>query len=303
MTVEKNCQKPMALSLEVYPPKTVAGMEALCADGGVLSRLYDLKPDFITCTYGAGGSDIGKNLAILDKIHREGAAQPMTHFTCLGNTREGIREQLQTYLDHGICHMLALRGQQPAGRTDGGGELQRAAQLVAFARDAFADAFVIAVSGKPEGKRSIDEDVEALKRKRDAGADFIMTSLCWDMDRFQRWLEAVRAADIWLPVHAGVLPVVDQAEIISTTLSEKGGSLPKELAALISRNWIYPNPFVKDPFDAEADRKKADFRASGMAYTLRQIDIYRACGVSGIHLHTRNRFEDVAELVRAAGVR
>lgn len=293
----------VTFSLEVYPPKTVAGMEALCGEGGVLQLLCGLKPDAVACTYGAGGSDIGKNLELLDRISRDGRTTPVTHFTCLGNTREGIRGQLQTYLDHGVRHMLARRGELPAGRAENCGELQRAAQLVAFARDTFGDAFTIAVSGKPEGRRSIEEDVEELKRKRDAGADCILTRLCWDMDRFQRWLDAVRAADIWLPVHAGVLPVTDQADIISTTLSRSGGSLPKELSELISRNWIYPNPFVKDPFDAEADRKKADFRAAGIAYTVRQIENYRKTGVSGIHLHTRNRFEDMARIVRDAGLR
>ena len=106
-----------AFSFEVFPPRTDVGMEALCGEGGVLDQLYALKPDYIACTYGAGGADVGKNLEVLDKIVRDGKTTGVTHFTCIGNTREGIKEQLQTYLDHGIDHMLALRGDLPTGWT------------------------------------------------------------------------------------------------------------------------------------------------------------------------------------------
>ena len=92
----------MAFSFEVFPPKTDAGMEKLCAEGGVLDHLYELNPDYISCTYGAGGTNVGKNLEVLDKIKKDGKAIPVTHFTCVANTKEGIKEQLQTYLDHGI---------------------------------------------------------------------------------------------------------------------------------------------------------------------------------------------------------
>ena len=88
-----------AFSFEVFPPRTDVGMEALCGEGGVLDQLYALKPDYIACTYGAGGADVGKNLEVLDKIVRDGKTTGVTHFTCIGNTREGIKEQLQTYLD------------------------------------------------------------------------------------------------------------------------------------------------------------------------------------------------------------
>ena len=92
-------------------------MEKLCGEGGVLDQLYTLNPDYISCTYGAGGTNVGKNLEVLDKIQTDGKCIPVTHFTCIGNTKEGIKEQLQTYLDHGIDHMLALRGDLPFGWT------------------------------------------------------------------------------------------------------------------------------------------------------------------------------------------
>ena len=85
-----------ALSFEVFPPKTDGGMEKLCGNGGVLQKLYGLKPDYISCTYGAGGTNVGRNLEVLDQIVSDGKTVGMTHFTCIGNTREGMRQQLHT---------------------------------------------------------------------------------------------------------------------------------------------------------------------------------------------------------------
>jgi len=115
MNVAQTMEERNAFSFEVFPPKTDAGMEKLCGKGGVLEQLYTLNPDYISCTYGAGGTNVGKNLEVLDKIVADGKTRGVTHFTCIGNTKEGIKEQLQTYLDHGIDHMLALRGDLPFG--------------------------------------------------------------------------------------------------------------------------------------------------------------------------------------------
>ena len=115
MSVMDILDKRAAFSFEVFPPKTDVGMEKLCGEGGVLDQLYTLNPDYISCTYGAGGTNVGKNLEVLDKIVKDGKTTGVTHFTCIGNTKEGIKEQLQTYLDHGINHMLALRGDLPFG--------------------------------------------------------------------------------------------------------------------------------------------------------------------------------------------
>ena len=294
-----------AFSFEVFPPRTDVGMEALCGEGGVLDQLYALKPDYIACTYGAGGADVGKNLEVLDKIVRDGKTTGMTHFTCIGNTREGIKEQLQTYLDHGINHMLALRGDLPTGWTGTGGDLHYATELVTFVRQEFGDRFTIAVSGSPEGHiacSSLEADIAFLKQKQDNGADYIMTQLCWDMDQFRYWLDAIRAAGIRLPVDVGVMPILDQAATISMALSRNGCVMPRALCEIISKNWIFPNPFVKDPFDADVEAKKASFKAAGIEYTIRQIEEYRACGVNGIHLYTQNGYEDVALIAREAGL-
>ncbi len=203
-------------NLEVLDKIVKEGMEKLCGEGGVLEKLYTLNPDYISCTYGAGGTNVGKNLEVLDKIVKDGKTTGVTHFTCIGNTKEGIKEQLQTYLDHGINHMLALRGDLPFGWTGTGGDLHYATELVKFVRQEFGDKFTIAVAGSPEGHiqcRSLEADIAFLKQKQDNGADYIMTQLCWDMDQFRYWLDAIRAAGIWMPVDVGIMPILDQKAV------------------------------------------------------------------------------------------
>lgn len=290
-----------ALSFEVSPPKTDVGMADLCGSGGVLEKLYTLHPGRIVCTYHPGGANVGKNLQVLTKIVRDGTTTAVTQMTCAGNSREGIRAQLQTYLDRGICHIVARQGDRTVGRS--GDQLRYASELVALVRDSFGSSVSVAVAGAPEGRRSLEEDIELLLRKQDAGADSILTTPCLDFDRFRRWLEAVLAANIRLPITVGVMPVLDLAETVRMTMAPGGASLPRELTELISRNWIYPNPFVKDPFDSEAEGKNASFKAAGIDYTIRQIESCCHCGIQGIHLHTRNRYEDVAGIVKAAGLR
>ena len=303
MSVMDTLNRRALLSFEVFPPKTDAGMTELCGENGILRRMYSLHPDFISCTYSAGGSDAGKNLAVLDAIQKDGCCAPVTHFTCAGNTKESARHQLQTYLNDGIRHILALRGDPSAFRADNG-DFPSAAELVAFIRQEFGNAFTIAVAGAPQGhpdSRPLETEIELLKQKQDCGADRITTRLCWDMDAFRYWLDAIRAAGIRLPVEAGVMPVLDQAETVGEILSHSS-AIPKSLCLIIAKHWILPNPFVKDPFDANLEQKKADFRKAGLEYTVHQIQDYLDCGVDGIHLLTRNRFEDTALIVREAGL-
>ena len=237
-------------------------MEKLCGEGGVLDQLYTLNPDYISCTYGAGGTNVGKNLEVLKKIQADGKCIPVTHFTCIGNTKEGIKEQLQTYLDHGIDHMLALRGDLPYGWTGTGGDLHYATELVKFVRQEFGDKFTIAVAGSPEGHiacRSLEADISFLKQKQDNGADYIMTQLCWDMDQFRYWLDAIRAAGIWLPVDVGIMPVLDQLPRPSTwPCPATAASCPESLCEIISKHWIFPNPFApNESEDVHRGQKKA----------------------------------------------
>lgn len=306
MKMSEIMKKRMAFSFEVFPPKTDVGMEKLVGENGVLDKLYTMNPDYISCTYGAGGTNVGKNLEVLKAVKASGKCTPVTHFTCIGNTKEGIKEQLQTYLDNGIDHMLALRGDLPYGWTGTGGDLHYATELVKFVRDEFGDKFCIAVAGSPEGHiacRSLEADISFLKQKQDEGADFIMTQLCWDMDQFRRWMDAIRKAGITMPVDVGIMPVLAMDSTINMALSRNGCVIPRALSEIISKHWIFPNPFAPNESEESIAAKKAAFLEAGLEYTVRLIDEYRVCGISGIHLYALNKYEHVARLVEMSGIK
>ena len=302
MKLSEAMKNKMLLSFELFPPKTDKGMENL---PGTIEHLCKYQPEYISCTYGAGGTNVGKNMDVC-KMIKDAGTIPVTHFTCIGNTAEGIKEQLQNYLDNGVDHMLALRGDLPFGWTGTGGDFAYATDLVAYVRKEFGDKIEIAVAGSPEGHiacRSLESDIAVLKQKQDNGADYIMTQLCWDMEQFKHWLDAIRTAGVTMPVDVGIMPILDQAATINMALSRNGCVMPRKLCEIISKNWIFPNPFDKDPFDAAVDEKKAAFKEAGIEYTIRQIDEYRALGVNGIHLYALNKWKDVSEIIDRCGLR
>ncbi|MBR6206752.1 MAG: methylenetetrahydrofolate reductase [Oscillospiraceae bacterium] len=305
MNVVDIMKKRMAFSFEVFPPKTEKGMEKLCGEGGVLEQLNTLDPDYISCTYGAGGSNVGLNLEVLKHVKENTKAIPVTHFTCIGNTKEGIRDQLQTYLDNGIDHILALRGDLPFGWKGTGGDLHYATELVKFIRQEFGDKFTIAVAGSPEGHiacRSLASDISYLKQKQDEGADYIMTQLCWDMDQFHWWMDAIRKAGVTMPVDVGIMPVLSIDSTINMALSRNGCVMPRELSSIISNHWIFPNPFAPNESEESIAQKKADFEKAGMEYTCNLIDEYRVSGIQGIHLYALNKFEKVNQILKMSHI-
>lgn len=292
-------KKRTAFSFEVFPPKTDEGMEKL---KGCLDHLYEFKPDYISCTYGAGGTNVGKNLDVCRMIKdADNATVPVTHFTCIGNTREGVREQLQNYLDNGVNHILALRGDLPYGWTGTNGDFAYATDLVAFIRKEFGDQFEIAVAGSPEGHitcGTLEADIAHLKQKQDEGADYIMTQLTYDMEQFKRWMDAIRTAGITMPVDVGVMPVVNKDSVINMCLSRNGCAIPRSLAEVISHHWF--------DTDAEGNKRKEvtdAFREEGINYTVNQLHEYMALGVDGIHLYAMNTWKNSKEILDRAGIR
>lgn len=280
-------KRRMSFSFEVFPPKDDQPMEPLL---GALDALYGYKPDFISCTYGAGGSNAGRNVEVMNSIKQSGRSVPVTHFTCIGHTRETVSAQLDAYLAAGIDHVLALRGDLPAGWSDTRGDFAYATDLVRFIRERYGDRFCVAVSGSPEGHiaaKSLTADVAFLRMKQDLGADFIMTQLTYDMEQFKRWLDIIRGAGVTLPVDVGVMPALNKDACVRMCLSMNGCAIPRSLAEVISRNY-------NDP---------AAFKAAGKEYTAAQIHEYMALGVDGIHIYALNKSEDVSEIIDMAGIR
>jgi methylenetetrahydrofolate reductase (NADPH) len=147
MKVSQLMKERMTFSFEVFPPKMDKPMEPLLE---TLDKLYEFNPDFISCTYGAGGSNAGRNLEICTEIGKSGKTRAVAHFTCIGNTKEGVKEQLDRYLANGIDHLLALRGDLPAGWEGTRGDFSYANELIAFIRSVYGDKFTIAMAGAPE---------------------------------------------------------------------------------------------------------------------------------------------------------
>lgn len=301
-SLTQKMKEKQILSFEVFPPKTERGMANL---PGTIEKLCEFRPEYISCTYGAGGGNVGANREVCQMIRKAGTV-PVTHFTVIKNTREGMKEQLDAYLDEGVDHVLALRGDIPRGETTTCGDFNYATDLVAFIRQEYGDKFEIAVAGSPEGHiacRSLEADVAVLKQKQDNGADYIMTQLCWDMEQFERWLDMIDRAGVTMPVDVGIMPILDQAATINMALSRNGCVMERELSRIISKYWIFPNPFDKDPFDDALEQKKADFKEAGIEYTIKQIDKYRSLGINGIHLYALNKWQDVSRIIKESGMK
>ena len=148
MKLSEAMREKMLLSFELFPPKTEKGMANL---PGTIEHLMKYKPEYISCTYGAGAEMSAQTEEVCQMIKNAGTT-PVTHFTVIKNTKEGIKEQLEQYLAEGVDHMLALRGDIPLGETTTCGDFNYATDLVKFVRDEFGDKFEIAVSrltGRP----------------------------------------------------------------------------------------------------------------------------------------------------------
>ncbi len=273
----------MTLSFEVFPPKTEQPVEPLL---DTLDHLYKFNPDFISCTYGAGGTNAGRNLEIVTAIQNSGKSIPVTHYTCIGNTKEKISEELKNYLAAGVDHILALRGDYPPGANQTGGDFDFANELVAFIKQNFPE-FTIAVAGSPEKHiqaPSIEKDIAHLRMKQDAGGDFIMTQLCHDVDNYIEWVDRIRSAGVYLPIDVGVMPVLAKNPTIRMALMN-GSSIPKDLAEIIGRYGDNPE----------------DFKKAGIDYTVNQIYQYMNAGIDGLHIYALNKWEDVTEILKQAG--
>jgi methylenetetrahydrofolate reductase (NADPH) len=275
-------EKKRTLSFEVFPPKDEVPMDGILE---TLSRLYAFKPDFISCTYGAGGTRRGRNREVCEAVKQSGV-EIMPHFTCIGSTREEIRRFVKEYQDMGIENIMALRGDFPPLWEGTQGDFAHADELIGFLHAEFPR-FCIAAAAYPEkhlSAPSAEEDIRHLRSKQDKGAAFVMTQLCHDVGAYERFVEHIRKAGLTIPVIAGIMPVLSREPVIRMALSN-GCSIPAELAAILGKYENNPESFTK----------------AGMEFTVNQIGRYIAAGVSGLHLYTLNKWKKLSEILKAAG--
>src|SRR5574343_1203874 len=198
--------KRTEISIEFFPPQTPEGVEKLRA---TRARLAELKPEFFSVTYGAGGSTRERTFAIVREIAAEGlSAAP--HLSCIGSTRESIRAILDEYKAENIRRIVALRGDLPSGMADAG-EFRYANELVEFIRTETGDTFSIEVAAYPEWHpqaRSPKDDLEAFARKVKAGTNSAITQYFYNADAYFHFVDEARALGVEVPIIPGIMPIV-----------------------------------------------------------------------------------------------
>ncbi len=270
--------KRATLSFEVFPPKTSDKYETVRA---AVDGIAALKPDFMSVTYGAGGGTSDYTVSIARHIKEQFGVTSLAHLSCISSNKTDVKSKLKELKSLGIENILALRGDLPkdfAGNLD----YSYASELVAEIRE--EGGFCVGGACYPEGhpeSPTLFSDIENLKRKVDAGCDFLTTQMFFDNDVFYNFLSKVREAGIYVPIIAGLMPVTN-AKSIKRIVGLSGGSLPTRFRRIVER-------FGDD------DRAMTQ---AGIVYASEQIiDLY-ANGVRGVHVYSMNKPE-VAAAIKA----
>lgn len=262
-------------SFEFSPPRTEAGATSL---ERTLRDLKELAPDFVSVTYGAGGSTRDRTVDLVTRIQREEGMCAMAHLTAVAATRQEIAALVDRLVTGGVENLIPLRGDPPAGTKDfvqpAGGFLH-ASDMVAFIRERFGQRVCLAGAGYPEGHPQcpdLDQDMANLVKKVEAGIDFIVTQLFFDNRSYFDFVARARKAGIKIPIIPGIMPITDAAQIDRITRM-CGASLP---------------PLLR----AELDRRAGDSAATmqlGLAQATAQCIGLLAGGAPGIHFYTLNQ--------------
>jgi methylenetetrahydrofolate reductase (NADPH) len=274
------------VSFEFFPPKTAAMEQTLWQ---AVTRLAPLGPRFVSVTYGAGGTTRERTHATVARMRRETALEPAAHLTCVGASRDEIDAVARDYWGAGIRHIVALRGDAPAGAggyTSHPEGYARAVDLVVGLKR-IAD-FEISVAAYPEvHPEAVSEaaDLDNLKRKLDAGATRAITQFFFDVDRYLRFRDRVAAAGIAAPIVPGILPIVDFAQA-KKFAAACGASVP---------SWL----------DAEFADAGDDPRARAAVserFSVAQCQSLVEGGIDALHFYTLNRAEPVGAICASLGI-
>ena len=274
--------KKTVYSMEVFPPKKADSVDAVY---NTLYGLRGLPVDFISVTYGAGGSEVQKHKTaeIASLIKKEYGIEPLSHLTCVGSTKEDIVDTLKELKSIGVQNILALRGDMPAEGTPSMA-FAHASDLAAFIKET-DPYFNVAGACYPEchvDAKDLDEDIENLKKKVDAGVTHLTTQLFFDNDIFYAFREKVEKAGITVPITAGIMPIVKRTQV-ERTVAMCGASIPAKFARLISKYSESPEALNQ----------------AGLSYAVDQITDLVANDVRGVHLYTMNNVETAKYITQA----
>ncbi|MBR4947405.1 MAG: methylenetetrahydrofolate reductase [Clostridiales bacterium] len=269
MKVSQVYNTKRSLSFEIFPPKKDTELQNI---DETLEVLAELKPDFISVTFGAGGSsNCNRTIELAKKIKYEYNIEPVVHLTCLHYDKNEIDEFAKVLKYEGIENILALRG-DPNPNVGAKDDFRHSSDLISYLKDDYDFCFLGACYPEchPESPNTVSE-IKSLKKKVDAGAEVLLSQLFFDNDIFYRFHEECEIAGIDVPVIPGVMPVINAAQI-KRMVSLCNASFPKRFQRIISRY---------------EDNKEALFDA-GMSYCLSQIIDLLVSDIKGIHLYTMN---------------
>ncbi|MDR5587700.1 MULTISPECIES: methylenetetrahydrofolate reductase [NAD(P)H] [Clostridium] len=261
--------KKVVFSFEIFPPKITSSIQTIY---NTLDDLKGLNPDYISVTYGAGGSvKNNKTIELTSLIKNKYGIEAVSHLTCISSTKNDIEYYLREFEKNNIENILALRGDVPIGSKITG-ELNHANELIKHISD--NGQFNIAAACYPEGHiehKGLYREIESMKRKEEAGASYFISQLFFDNNLYYNFQDEVRAANINLPIEAGIMPVTNKKQI-ERILSLSGASLPDKFKRIMERYEYNPEAL----------------RDAGIAYAVEQIVDLISTGVDGIHLYVMN---------------
>lgn len=269
--------KRVTLSFEVFPPKTADDVPTALAAAEAIAALH---PDFMSVTYGAGGGTSDFTVHIASAVKKTYGVEVMPHLTCLSSTKEKVTETLQDYKEAGFGTVMALRGDVPADGTRKN-DFEHATDLMKQIKS-FDSSMTLGGACYPEGhpeSPSLAADIENIRSKVDAGAQFLSTQMFFDNSLFYSYLNRLHAAGIDVPVLAGIMPITNK-RILTRSLAMSGTAVPARYIAMV---------------DAYGDSPEA-MKQAGIAYATEQIlDLY-ANGVRNVHVFAMNK-PDVAKAI------
>lgn len=277
----------VSVSFEFFPPKTAEAEQSLWA---AVQKLAPLQPKFVSVTYGAGGTTRERTHATVRRLREETSLEPAAHLTCVGADQAEIDAVARDYWRAGIRHIVALRGDPPAGAAQyqpHPGGYAYAVDLVAGLRR-IAD-FEISVAAYPEGHpeaSSLDADIDNLKRKIDAGATRAISQYFFEVDIFEAFLERCAKAGITVPVVPGILPVTNFGQVVKFSAA-CGTKVPAWLAEMF------------EGLDQDPDTR----RLVAASVATRQVERLRALGLRDFHFYTLNRADLTLAICRGLGVK
>lgn len=274
-------QKQPTISFEVFPPNKIYTLEKVYE---VIDELSLLKPDFMSVTYGAGGSTRRNTVDIASKIKNINNIEALAHLTCIGATKKEIDEILKDLNKNNIENIIALRGDIPQECENKIGEFSHANDLIKYIKE-YGD-FSIGGAFYPEGHQETNDllDLFNLKTKVDSGTDFLISQIFFENEKFYEFKEKLGKLNIKTPLIAGVMPITNGKQIRRIT-SMCGCSIPEKLKKILDR--YEDNPIA--------------MREAGIAYAMEQIIELISDDIAGIHIYTMNRVEASKKIMENIG--